>query len=536
MLRWLGPKKPAEPPDRRTPLDAAAGAGILGDGHVTDDPLAAISLPMADPRRKRGAPRQIYSVSRSVYLPRVTLKNNGANEASSASIDPSSASNGVGVNPLFREPSNDPQNGNKLPNHSSTTSPAFGNKSNSSGYGGSHGGSSLDALYLERLKLQNDSGVTLEQNPTYVRSIKVARTRAKQSKIQVPSLTSSSSGNGTLTTIPEGRVDVIPKPIWPLDEKLLDQYDSLVDDALLLYTSLNYSPEKSKCLESYVDLSVKDLLVELLNNINATLEGKTGMSPEDMLKSVNERLISKLEALRNATEDEMKKLCVNLSNCRKMNSVLRAFSHSSSSGNSSQSIPDYSSGRVRTLSSETEDLYHIPSGSSSSGFSDTAKDPPCAVLPVFVHHDNFAGVSNGVRNAMIYGTLIRDRGGAGAEKLLERTRSTPVKKKSLLLAAKDSKPSVWEQYYGMKATSDVAGKVDGKPSDVPIFPGGRPEADFTLDVPRSEMLSKKMRDDKKWRFRCRLLTSFLGLVFFLLSVMAVSLMLTRGKRMFGSMV
>lgn len=67
-------------------------------------------------------------------------------------------------------------------------------------------------------------------------------------------------------------------------------------------------------------------------------------------------------------------------------------------------------------------------------------------------------------------------------------------------------------------------------------PVGRPEADFTLDVPRSEHLLKRMKNDKKWRCRCRLLTSFFGLIFFLLSVMAVSLILTRGKRMFGSMV
>ncbi|XP_049817379.1 uncharacterized protein LOC109607509 isoform X2 [Aethina tumida] len=501
MLRWLGPKKPTEPPDRRSSSDPAG----IADEEFTDDPLAAISI--LDTRRKRGEPRQVYSVSR--------------------------------VNPLFLEPPppDVPKPQSRNVSHQSSPSPAY--KSNSSGYGGSQGGSSMDALYLEQLKLQNENGVVLDQNPAYVRSIRVARGRRNaktKQKIQVPSMTSSSSGNGTLTTIPEGRVDLpIPKPIWPLDEKFLDQYDSLVDDALLLYTSLNQSPEKTKCLESYVDLSVKDLLVELLNHINATLEGKTGVSPEDMLRNINDRLLSKLETLRNATEDEMKKLCINLSNCRKMNSVLRAFSNSSSSGNSTQSVADYSSGRVRTVSSETEDIYQIPSGSSSSGFSDSVKEP-CTVLPVFVHHDNFSGVPNGVRNAMIYGTLMRDRSGTGGEKLLERNKTATVPKKSLLMAVNDNKPSVWEQYYGMKANAEGVTKQTLKPSDVPIFPGGRPEADFTLDVPRSELLSKKMREDKKWRFRCRLLTSFLGLVFFLLSVMAVSLMLTRGKRMFGSMV
>lgn len=125
-------------------------------------------------------------------------------------------------------------------------------------------------------------------------------------------------------------------------------------------------------------------------------------------------------------------------------------------------------GRVRTVSSETEDIYQIPSGSSSSGFSDSVKEP-CTVLPVFVHHDNFSGVPNGVRNAMIYGTLMRDRSGTGGEKLLERNKTATVPKKSLLMAVNDNKPSVWEQYYGMKANAEGTTKQTLKPSDVPIF-------------------------------------------------------------------
>lgn len=58
MKRWLGARQAhgfgsGGPPEQ-----------VLG---VTDDPLAAI-----DPLRKG---QKIYSVSRSVYLPRVTLKN-----------------------------------------------------------------------------------------------------------------------------------------------------------------------------------------------------------------------------------------------------------------------------------------------------------------------------------------------------------------------------------------------------------------------------------------------------------------------------
>jgi len=67
-------------------------------------------------------------------------------------------------------------------------------------------------------------------------------------------------------------------------------------------------------------------------------------------------------------------------------------------------------------------------------------------------------------------------------------------------------------------------------------PSSRPESDFTLDLPRAEQLRLKMEKEKKFRQRCRFITTFLSLVFFLLTVMVVSLVLTRGKRMFGSMI
>ncbi|XP_008195969.1 uncharacterized protein LOC664468 isoform X2 [Tribolium castaneum] len=422
-----------------TPNDGQADPipSILQDEDVTDDPLAVL-----DTHRK--GLKQIYSVSR--------------------------------VNPLFRDA---PQ---KAPRQ---RSPQPGEKSSSSGYG-----SSLDQFYSDP-KLRDES----EQNQNFAKSVKPNRV-GKNNR----SPPSSGSSSGTLTTIPEGRVDLpIPKPIWP-DRK---PHDSLVDDALLRYTSLN---QEQDFTTDRLDVSVKEVLVELLNGINATMDGSTGLTPEEMLKSVNEKIAASIELLRLTTEEEMKKLCVNLSNCRKINSVLRAFSNS----------PE------RTVS-DADELYQIPSGSSSSGFSDLH------ALPVFIHED-LGSVPNGVRNAMIYGTLYR-----GKNLGSKPAKDAPPKRTSLR-DVNDNKPSVWEQYYGVRAVQEGEVKYAAKPTDVPLFPGGRPEADFTLDVPRSELLSKRMKQDKKWRCRCRLLTSFLGLVFFLLSVMAVSLMLTRGKRMFGSMM
>ncbi|XP_074037090.1 uncharacterized protein isoform X2 [Leptinotarsa decemlineata] len=476
MLRWMNPTKPPKPPD------GLVAVKIQGD-HITDDPLAAI-----ESGRDNRTQNKIYSVSR--------------------------------VNPLFVDNNDD---NSKKPPSSHRKSPPSREKSTSSGYGGSNRDSSLDPIYHEHLKLMEDVGVILEQNPAFVKSIRIAA-RGVKINSTVPSH-SSSSGGGTLSTIPEGKVDQpIPKPIWPLhDRRLIEQYDSLVDDALLLYTSLSYMPDKNKPSETYLDISVKDLLMELLNSINDTLEGKNNTAPEDMLKMIDEKIRLKLELLKHSSEEEMKRLCLNLSNCRKKNSVLRALSNSSSSGTS----------RVRTISSETEDIYQLPSGSSNSDFSDSLKEPPGAA--VFVH-DDLGSVPNLVRNTLIYGTLCRAKVSTN-EALLKRSKKiSTFPKKSLLQAVNDNKPSVWEQYYGVKAVEEGEVKFVTKPTDVPLYPGGRPEADFTLDIPRSEHLMKRMKEDKKWRCRCRLLTSFLGLIFFLLSVMAVSLILTRGKRMFGSMV
>lgn len=204
-------------------------------------------------------------------------------------------------------------------------------------------------------------------------------------------------------------------------------YDSLVDETLLLYTSFNFRPDSLEEGEEK-NLSIREVLLELVHGINATMEGKTGLTPEAMLRLVNEKLSQSVEVLRENSEKEVKNLCVNLSNCKKVNSVVRAFSNS---GNSSP----------RSSSVETSyEIYHSPSGSSSSGFSDSQD-------------------LSGVRNAMIYGTLCRS-------KLVVRDKI--VKKSTLLM--NDGKPSVWEQYYGMNASVE-GGEVKYvvKPTDVPLF-------------------------------------------------------------------
>ncbi|KAG8238513.1 hypothetical protein J437_LFUL016179 [Ladona fulva] len=57
--------------------------------------------------------------------------------------------------------------------------------------------------------------------------------------------------------------------------------------------------------------------------------------------------------------------------------------------------------------------------------------------------------------------------------------------------------------------------------------------DFTLDIPRAERLMRQIEASKRRRCCGRALTAALALVFFLLTVVAVSLLYTRGKKFFG---
>lgn len=314
----------------------------------------------------------------------------------------------------------------------------------SSGYG-SHGGSSHDPLYGDNVRLREDAVAILEQNANFVKSILVAVKNRKKSRRSVGSL--GSSGKGTLSTIPEGKIDSqIPRPVWPKNEiaisekNLENTYDSIVDDALLLYTSLSYAPEQK-------EISAQDILKDLYETINAAVEEKVEISPEQILKTLNERLSVGLDLLNHNKEDDIRRLSVNLSNSDHLTAVVRAFSNSSS-GNSSQSSPEWS--RNRTNSMGNSDEIYLPS--SSSGFSDS-KNIYDNALPVFVHED-LNSVSNSVRNAMIYGTLCRNKNGSASEKLLRKqSKASPMK--FSLLASPDEKPSVWEIYYG-------AGVADGE--------------------------------------------------------------------------
>uniref|UniRef100_A0A6V7KZ11 Uncharacterized protein n=1 Tax=Bracon brevicornis TaxID=1563983 RepID=A0A6V7KZ11_9HYME len=61
------------------------------------------------------------------------------------------------------------------------------------------------------------------------------------------------------------------------------------------------------------------------------------------------------------------------------------------------------------------------------------------------------------------------------------------------------------------------------------------DLDFTLDGARAERLGRVIARAKRRRQWCRAITALFGLVFFVLSVIVVSLSVTKGRKIFGSM-
>lgn len=313
------------------------------------------------------------------------------------------------INPLFAETQQKRPKvvrGAKKQRHSHSPT---GDKSNSSGYGGSHDSCAGNDLLA---RLREDASSVSDETADSVRA--------------------TAKGAGpALTTIPEGRVDAsIPRPIWPRSDGD-GCYDSLVDEALLLYTNNNNNNNVDDPVVA--DMSIKEVLIDVSNCITAAMGESNELLLQPLLVKMKQRVAVALEVLKISREEEMRALCVNLSNGRKLRSVVRACSNtsSSSSGGSESSdgvgAPESGSARLRRLNSEPEDGYRAP-----SAFSGGCREEPTYAEP----------------------KVQEERGEA----------------KRNLLKAVDDKPSVWEYYYGVRIVPEK-GRVPhvAKPTDVPLY-------------------------------------------------------------------
>ncbi|XP_075215095.1 uncharacterized protein LOC142320981 [Lycorma delicatula] len=192
--------------------------------------------------------------------------------------------------------------------------------------------------------------------------------------------------------------------------------------------------------------------------------------------------------------------------------VLRDLSHTISLAVDQKAVPPEEV--LRTLgetinrslealsASAGRDPLYDSSSASSSGFSDLTPTPTSSSSESRLHDSN-----------MIYGVLHNHKPGSGYEKLCPPEIQPP--------------PPIYEAPPAPTKTQLQTKKT----SDTYVCRG----PDFTLDVHQAERLMRKLKASKRQRCWCRVVTSMMALFFFLLSVMVVSMILTRGKRVFGSL-
>ncbi|XP_054005455.1 uncharacterized protein LOC128890715 isoform X2 [Hylaeus anthracinus] len=386
---------------------------------------------------------------------------------------------------------------------------------------------------------------------------------------------------GGLAVIHES--ESIPRPIWPSafpsPRELYQSDENPEYDAVYACCGRGCAYAYSYCDWDYenstgISASARDVLLELSRTLNSVIEGETVMTPEEILHNISQKvaqgiglkggiyeyvyrnssllsaktsfagdktssllscnnrtLSTKINPVNSKLYSNMRQFYVHnpawytcLSSCEHTHGFLSSSSSSSKGGEpigmnnepGKKSSPpavflvdDHCRETTRTLLSESQ-IHRNLSGSRvckcSNRSSHSIEQPRnaytthCAALDpketIVINDETMQNRNRLVHNESEYATLECSDGGSSSEGIIVSSGKTN-----------------WDH------------RIRGFAGDL----------DFTLDVSRAERLGRTIAKAKRKRQWCRALTAFFGLVFFVLSVVIVSLSVTRGRKVFGSM-
>lgn len=317
---------------------------------------------------------------------------------------------------------------------------------------------------------------------------------------------------GGLAVIHESETACVPQPIWPF--VACHQAENI--DYEGIYTcrvcgcTCSYSPPSSSSASSPLRSSAREVLLELSRTLTSMIDGGIAVAPEDILRDIS-RIVSLEIGPRNDNLYEY---------------VYPSWAFNDDSLSVS---PSYIKDVPPRINSANSELY------GSRAFYE----------------------SNSVRSALL---LKNDR----------KTRRENAERES---CETSSGPYVLDYLDGKKVGSDCAKLSFGPDKDSKRCQNGftsteskystldysdigssseetiassndsnqrlavqdlEKDFDFTLDVTRAERLTRTIAKAKRKRQWCRVLTTLVGLIFFILSIIVVSLCITRGRKVFGS--
>jgi len=368
--------------------------------------------------------------------------------------------------------------------------------SDSSGYDSRGSSNSSSGAADEDSRIKDTEANILENGSCHLRSILVTIIGdAKEKPILKP--------------IPEGRVEpAVPPPVWPRRSDQLQNMGS--ENTSIFYTSLRFDPtsrihrkaRRPSCRGDSFSrgLSTHDVLKNISYTINLAVSeyGDGQMAPSELLENLRDSINKKINAL-SRTEDA---------------SPLDLMPHRLAIDNTPKSYTnktDGASNHERTCNAEEVQPQRGSCSDSSSGYSDlsptTSSSTFQALRPMFISNNNAFGSSSLRRKNMIYGMLPRQH-------------------------QIDSKANGIQIQPETK--NEIENEVDTKEDKGYRYPEYQ-GIDFTLDGDQAEKLIQRLKSRKQQRCICRFIISLLGFFLFLLTVILVSMLLTKGKRIFGSL-
>ncbi|XP_063981392.1 uncharacterized protein LOC135164710 [Diachasmimorpha longicaudata] len=324
-----------------------------------------------------------------------------------------------------------------------------------------------------------------------------------------------SSGTGTIADVGLAVIHEaeIPRPIWPCNGGNRDCNFDGHEESLCKYCGYariysypaKYRTSCRHCAASKA--SAKDVLLELSRTLNSVIDGANTMTAEEVLRDISKTVANGIQA--NVTDDHVYR-----------------YPSTLSSGVAKESVNPVN------LRLYGKSGWANPTSPKSSQFYYDSKTCPAVFLVPRCHAICSRGVV-GCSGKSVKGVNGPSRGKEESKRKrgVSRLEGNTVK---------GCYPSN-EPVYSTLDPSDESSSYGalGEPPKKTTWNEGitvfNKSLDFTLDGARAERLGRTIARAKRRRQWCRALTTLFGLVFFILSVIVVSMSVTKGRKIFGSM-
>ncbi|XP_035722947.1 uncharacterized protein LOC118441959 isoform X1 [Vespa mandarinia] len=377
---------------------------------------------------------------------------------------------------------------------------------------------------------------------------------------------------GGLAVIHEG--EAIPRPIWPSVFTNVSQEFYIRDDGKTEYDRM-YTCCGCGCTYTYscydwnygrpTGTSAREILLELSRTLNSVIEGETTMTPEEILQNISKTVAQGINLKKSSIYEYVRHNPAWLNDGKNASSILSSKNSSQSTGKDSSSLQSRTKHSSSSSSTRVNPVNSKVYGSTRRFYNSAWSTSRCTCDPSNrnVESSRCKKTRPELEKKSSSSTEIHCQKPLGlctckcfkdSTQQSRRKQSTCTsvqigdsEKQSIvgldgLNQNRNGLVSDEPEYTMQLECSDGGSSNEGivVPSTKGAWNhhntrGFIGDLDFTLDVTRAERLGRAIAKAKRNRQWCRALTTLFGLVFFVLSVVVVSLSVTRGRKVFGSM-